>query len=249
MWKVVLGVMLANACAHGQPLKKLILAEARHIQGLVADRDGKPIDAAGVYPSGDIFGQVLSNAAGAFELDTTAPLIVVRKPGFRSRLVRFTDASQIRVTLQKLTDNRTLPTCSSKTQHEGIEGWSAWLEFPRIPGVKASKQGHDIDYGIRSYYIDTKPRRPGITHGSGPLWSLGTPPGSDMRRSIEYEEVTFEAGAMTITDARGEFPDGKRWRYLGTIGESASYSGVDEVNAKILDQVLDGACLRPATHR
>ena len=59
-------------------------------------------------------------------------------------------------------------------------------------------------------------------------------------RSVKYEEVTFDWGGVTIIDARGQLPNGNRWRYLGMFGESASYSDMDEATAKILDRFLDG---------
>jgi len=33
------------------------------------------------------------------------------------------------------------------------------------------------------------------------------------------------------------------WRYLGVFGESAFYRDVNEATARILDHVIDGACL------
>jgi len=60
-------------------------------------------------------------------------------------------------------------------QYEGIQGSGASFHFPRISDVKASRQGADTDYGARSYDIDTKQEPKGIRHGSGPLWSFGTP--------------------------------------------------------------------------
>jgi hypothetical protein len=60
----------------------------------------------------------------------------------------------------------------------------------------------------------------------------------------KVEEVTFEAGGKTITDARGQFATGNRWRSLGKFGESASYSDMDEATSAILDRFLDGACLK-----
>lgn len=78
------------------------------------------------------------------------------------------------------------------------------------------------------------------------MWSFGTPPDLDVWRSVAYQEATFEVGVVTIIDARGQLPNGSRWRNLGKFGESASYSDVDEATAKLLDQFLDGACLKSA---
>ena len=41
----------------------------------------------------------------------------------------------------------------------------------------------------------------------------------------------------------GEFANGRRWRSLGRFGETATYSDVDPATAKILDQLLDSACI------
>jgi hypothetical protein len=61
---------------------------------------------------------------------------------------------------------------------------------------------------------------------------------------VKYEEVTYDVGGLMIIDARGQLQDGNRWRSLVKFGESASYSNIDEATAKILDQFLDGACLK-----
>jgi hypothetical protein len=82
-------------------------------------------------------------------------------------------------------------------------------------------------------------------HGSGPLWGGGMPNDEEVWQSVAYEEVRYEFGGFAVTDSRGQFENGDRWRYLGKFGETASYSGVDEATAKILDRFLDGACLKP----
>ena len=111
--------------------------------------------------------------------------------------------------------------------------------------MKATGQGRDVDYIIRWYYVQSEEGRKGIMHGSGANWSHGTPLDLDVWRSIRFEEAAFEAGGLTIVDARGQLPNGKWWRYLGTFCESASYSDMDEATAKILDKFLDGVCINP----
>ena len=82
------------------------------------------------------------------------------------------------------------------------------------------------------------------------MWSLGIPVTSDVWESVEYSdtsypETSFMQGRVVILDARGKTAAGRFWRYLGMIGESATYRDVDEAAARILDKVLDGACLFP----
>jgi hypothetical protein len=97
---------------------------------------------------------------------------------------------------------------------------------------------------MRNYYVETNQGRKGIAHGNGAFWSLGTPSDLDVWRSVKYEDVAYDGGGFPIIDARGQLSNGKRWRSLGKVGESASYSDMDEATAKILDQFLDDACLK-----
>ena len=122
------------------------------------------------------------------------------------------------------------------------------IPFPEDPRHKATRQSHDVDYGGRSYYVETRLGREGIAHGSGPSWSYGMPNDGDVWRSIKYEEITYDARPFTIIDARGQMKDGKRWRFLGKPGESASYSYMDAATAKIFDKFLDGAFLSAPAH-
>lgn len=249
MWKIVSGVILVMACIGAQPFQDLLLPHARHIAGVVVDPEGKPVVEARIDHTGDRFRAFQTDSEGRFELDTRAPILVVRKAGFRSELVRTQDTTEARVTLQKLSGNRVFPTCSNTERYDGIDGWGTSFQFLKTSRVKASRQGQDIDYGVRYYYVGAKQGPKGIMHGSGPHWSVGTPLDRDVWRSVEYEEVAYDAGGRTIIDARGQLPNGNRWRYLGKFFESASYSDMDEATARILDQFLDGACLTPTPRR
>jgi hypothetical protein len=244
MLKIVSGMLLAMACLDAQGLRDLLLPQDRHIVGTVVDPEGKPIPEARLDHTNDRRQLHQTDANGRFDLDTQAPVIVIRKAGFQSELVLTQDATEIRVTLRKLTPTRPFPACSGTGPYEGINGSGASFQFSKLPGVTASKQGQDVDYGARSYYVDTDQGPKGIMHGSGPMWSFGVPVDQDVWRSIKYEEITYDFGPFTVMDARGQFQNGDRWRYLGKFGESASYSGVDEGIAKTLDRFLDSACLK-----
>ncbi|HWC96983.1 MAG TPA: hypothetical protein VG456_09545 [Candidatus Sulfopaludibacter sp.] len=110
--------------------------------------------------------------------------------------------------------------------------------------MQPSAQGHDIDYGVRNYMISAANEHTGITHGSGPMWSFGRPVDTDVWKSVDYSEAIYVTDKLVILDAHGRTSDGKRWRYLGKFGESASYSGVTADAARLLDRVLDGMCVR-----
>jgi hypothetical protein len=248
MWKTALGIILASGLTHAQTFRDLLLPESQHLAGVVVDQEGNPVADARIDHSNDLPYAHQTDSEGRFALVTRAPIIVVRKAGFRSELVRTQAQAELRITLQKPNERRTFPVCSKIGKFEGIEGWGASFQFPRVSGVKTSQQVRDIDYGARSYYVHTKDGAKGISHGSGPNWSYGMPSDLDVWRSTTYEETTFDLGRSTIImDARGQLPTGKRWRYLGKFGESASYSDVDEATAKMLDQVMDGACMKSAS--
>ena len=246
MRKIVLAVIFV-AYAQGQPDRELMLPEVRHVMGVVLDQDGKPVADAHIRHTDDRRQAHETDADGRFILDTRAPIVVIRKAGYRSEVVRTREASEVEIRLQKY--NPIFRICTNGGQYEGLEGWGASFQFVKVPGITASRQGRDIDYGMRSYYVNTKQGTKGIRHGSGPLWSFGEPLDSDVWRSSNYEETVFEIGVYTIIDARGQFLDGTRWRNLGKFGESASYGKMDEETAKILDRFLDGACLKPAAVR
>ena len=78
-----------------------------------------------------------------------------------------------------------------------------------------------------------------------PMWTFGIPSDRDVWQSVKYVETAYQVGRTTVLDARGQLPNGDRWRDLGKFGESASYSDVDESTARILDKFLDGACITP----
>jgi hypothetical protein len=168
----------------------------------------------------------------------------LRKDGYRSQFIRLSRAFPTRIVLEPAELAGIPRTCSATSQCETIEGWSAEFCFPRIAGVEASRQGHDIDYGIRNYIVRSSSETAAIRHGSGPNWSFGRPVDPDVWKSVEYSEATYAAGKLVILDARGRTSDGKSWRYLGKLGESASYSGVRQDAARLLDRVLVGVCVR-----
>ncbi len=249
MWKAIAGVILAVAFIHAQALKDLLLPQTRHIVGMVVDTQGNPVVEAHIDHTNDRRHAYQTNSSGRFELDTRAPTLVIRKAGFRSEFVRTQDENGLRITLQKLDNTPHFPTCLENGSYDGLKEWGGAFQFLRISDVKASPERHDVDYGIRSYYVETKSGPKGIRHGSGYMWDFGMPQDSDVWRSVKYAEIGYDFRDRTIIDARGQMANGRWWRYLGALGESASYSDVGEVDAKKLDRFLDGACWKPRPPR
>jgi hypothetical protein len=244
MWKVILGATVVAASVGAQPFSNLLLPEARHVSGVVVDQGGRPIAEARIDHSADRQKILQTDLEGKFAFDTKAPSLVIRKVGFRSAFLLNRDATDVRITLQA-SASRSFPTCSDTRRFDSLEVRLGTFWFPETRGVTVGPQVQDIDNVTSNYYVETTRGRKWIRHGSGSAWSFGIPSDFDVWRSASSEESTFSDASFTIVDARGQYANGNRWRYLGKFGESASYSDVDEATAKILDQVLDGVCLRP----
>ncbi len=143
-----------------------------------------------------------------------------------------------------------LPRCATPLTYETVEGWGSSFCFRLPSGVKAKPQGDGDHNGGRSYVIAGRGRRQGVFHGSGLNWTYGYPSEIDIWNSVQYEEVVYLSRNVPVTedllmvrDARGVTIDGKRWRQLGTLNESAGYLGVSEKVASRFDEILDGVCI------
>jgi len=224
----------------------LLLTTEQRISGVVIDQHELPIVNAFIQQTDAGDRQFATDASGHFELSTRAPAIVIRKVGFNSAFVRTANVRSLRIILEPT--HSTLPACPRKPLCKSIDGWSSIFCFPNITGVRVWKQGHDVDYGMRSFTVQSKNGVVGIRHGSGPLWSFGFPRSEEVWKSVDYSEITYMATETFIVDARGKTTDGKYWRYFGRYGESAAYSDVDSESAILLDRVLDGVCIREDKH-
>jgi hypothetical protein len=80
MLRMVSGLLLTVACLNAQGLRDLLLPENRHIVGTVVDPEGKPIPGAPLEHA-DYQQTHQTDSNGRFELDTQAPVIVIRKAG------------------------------------------------------------------------------------------------------------------------------------------------------------------------
>src|SRR5580658_5741550 len=122
-----LPILLAAAIlAQAQPAANLV-----HITGFVVDLSGNPVSGAAIVHAGPTM--PVTDAEGRFELDTFAPAFVVRKSGFRSEFVRINSANVPRVTIQKLNETLTFPTCSGGGLI-GIKGFQAQFRFHKVRG-------------------------------------------------------------------------------------------------------------------
>jgi hypothetical protein len=133
-------------------------------------------------------------------------------------------------------------SCANKSSCKAIVGFGGIFCLSKVDGVEVSEQGNDVDYGLRFFSVQSKDEVKSILHGSGPTWDWGVPSNEDVWRSVDYSEQQSMVGSHRVLDARGRTSDGQFWRYVGRLGESASYRDVDTESAALLDKVLDGVC-------
>ncbi len=215
-------------------------AEKRNVSGIVADENNAPLSDVCIDHYGAIYCNTKTDSAGRFEISTSAPAIVFRKPGYApQRLILGPVGEGLQVRLQS--SEIQAPICASACT-ERIRGYFC---LPQVKGVRVSKLGHDVDYSQQNHFVKVGRNRGGIVHGSGSAWSFGLPDNHDVWGSVGYSENDYTWGTdISIVDARGQMKDGSKWRFVGLVGESASYTGVqDQQIAALLDQVLDGFCV------
>ena len=100
-----------------------------------------------------------------------------------------------------------------------------------------------MDYSGDLYTVKNANGLHHLRHGWGPNWSNGAPPNQQIAASVEYAEHRYMQKPFYFIDARGRLADGTLWRYLGQLGESATYETKDPAAAEELDKILDKACI------
>lgn len=242
--KILIGLAGAALLVHSQRLtwyeRLILLPKAQTVAGIVVDAAGNPVAGAHIDHS-DVREQesLFTDEQGRFQVRTRAPALVVRKLGFDGALIRTGPVGPLRVVLEKATGS--IPACRDKC--EGLASAKSMFCFAPVPGVEVHGQGKMGESTSRAFLVTTRDGPREILLGSGPMWSLGIPYTGDVWESTEYSEKSFAIGDSEIIDARGVTMDGKRWRYLGRFGESASYYEVDARDAALADRFLDGACV------
>jgi hypothetical protein len=225
-----------------------LAVQSQTLSGTVVDIDGKPLEGVRIDHASMLgFGDRTSDRDGHLAIATNGHLVVLRKPGYQGQLVP-SSATDLRIVLKSAT--KEFAVCKTLRGYNGISDGKPGLYFPKLDGVSARALENGDDFGYRNYVVAGKIGRNGITHGRGPAWSFGIPTSMDVWESAEYSdisypEISFMQGHTVIVDARGKTRNGRLWRYLGFLGESAFYRDVDEPTARILDRVIDGACLLP----
>ena len=114
----------------------------------------------------------------------------------------------------------------------------AQMRFLVPKGTKV-KRGRDVDYWTIAVGFGSHKNLEWMQLGGGPTWSSGLPLKSDMTSLVEISERDMVCGIYGI-DIRGRTKEGKRWRFVGTWGETATYRDASEQAARFFDSIIDG---------
>jgi hypothetical protein len=135
---------------------------------------------------------------------------------------------------------RNLPRCPAGERGQGLGD----LRIPTPAGVHVAGAGHD------DYVSETWSRHgAGLEHAQGPTLTEGLPIDavlSDLT-DVDDRDVRLVLDAddpigLPISDVRGRFASGRRYRYVGIFGERFQYSGLTDADAAFFDRMLDAMC-------
>lgn len=245
MWGLLVGIAIVAAPGEVPDVYSQVLPVARRVTGMVVDVAGRPIRGARIEYLFEQRTGVATDATGAFSVVTRAPTLIVRQTGYWSGVIRVRESEDVTITMRPVGQPLPHEGCRDTSNYSSIRDRGALIWFPNTDGVRIFEGKRYAGYGSREYLPESSQpgRGEGLVHGSGEITDAGLPGRADVWNSVAYEEAVFLVEFVRYVDARGTTTDGKRWRHFGRVGESASYRGVDETTAKLLDQVMDGACI------
>lgn len=186
-----------------------------------------------------------TDSLGRFSIETRAPVVVFRKSGFQSKYWRIGNTGDnLEIVLSGPAPQ--MKPCTAASRCVSLKYFGSAFCVPGIKGVHVSKQGNDVDYGKRSFWIQSRDGKVGVGHGAGPMWGSGFPFDDDVWSATEYSEAAYQdQEGYLITDARGRDTEGKYWRVLGHAFETISYRDLSEQDARQLNRVIDSVCVQP----
>jgi len=88
------------------------------------------------------------------------------------------------------------------------------------------KRGRDVDYSNYALGFGVKKGRVWLQGIFGPYATSGRVPDDWLSASSEVTQTKWKFDDLEGVDAKGKLPNGNRWRYFGTFGESISYYDV-----------------------
>src|SRR5579872_433054 len=136
----------------------------KSVSGVVVDSAGEALSGVAIEYAGQT--RIASDGQGRFRFNTRSLAVVLRKRGHRSFFLRTDHAEDLRVVME-ISQPKSAPVCRVNQTCETLRGWPATFCFPKVKGMKASRQGNDVDYGERAYTVRTPGGPKSIGHGAG----------------------------------------------------------------------------------
>jgi hypothetical protein len=197
--------MLLVPIAYPQRQAVPMLPSAIKLSGVVTDSEGTPLSGVRVDHTGTRSGIIQTDGQGHFEIETRAPAIVFRKNGFQSRYIRVANREKIALAITLTGPAPLAKECGPRPSCSSLRYFGSAFCLPKIHGVNVGKQGNDIDYGQRSFWIGTSAGKIAVQHAAGPMWGSGLPLDEQVWSATEYTETSYrDREGLSITDARGK---------------------------------------------
>ena len=220
----------------------LAMATQNPARGVVVDESGRPLIGAVVW-SWWASEQPVTSFDGTFIAEMGRYRVLA--DGYAPRILSSAAFAEPIVMRPASTPRRDLPRCAAG------EGGLGELYIATPAGVQVAHAGHE------DYVSETWSRQGSeLRHAHGPTWTEGLPPDVLLSqlthvddRDVRLVDADNQDG-LPISDVRGRFADGRRYRYVGIFGESFEYSGLTAADAAFFDRMLDAMCYvvrEPAT--
>jgi hypothetical protein len=231
------------ALAQSPRERALMLPSPVRLTGVVRDNEGKALPGVWINHTGVRVENVKTDSQGRFDIQNWGPAIVFRKEGYQSKYWPVSGDREMAIALSGPAPR--LKPCAAFSRCLGLSGFMSVFCLPKVRGVNVSKRNNDVDYGQRVFWIKTPDGVTGVQHAAGMMWG-GLPLDEDVWSARDYVERDYQdSEGFGILDARGKSAEGKCWRVLGRVFETASYRDVREQDTGLLDRVIDGACVEP----
>lgn len=221
----------------------LLLPQPKHVSVIVLGENGLPVPDVSVEHA-NLKNELVTDANGKAEFNTSAPYFVLSKPGYESVRLATEDAEASRVALHQLAKGEQFPVCTNTELSLRAPGWNGIFQLPKIKGTKATVEKYDVDYAYRVVSPQSGRKRLWVEQGRGPMWG-GLPEDSEVWKATRYRGASYKLGDLEISDAKVWLPNGKCVRSMGWFGESIVYYGLNCDATQPLDDLMDKACAIP----
>lgn len=215
-------------------------AQQNEYAGVVTDRDGAPIEEAGVVTSGKGFkGWAMSKADGSFQLPGFGAFVSFRHGNFKPKLIRSRDLpAPLRVRLDPLDESvGKLRECEEKSGEE-------WVGQGLRVRVKGKYEGPVHGEHDAHWYIRNKGDLLNVV--SGYAWHAGLP---HEQKLVETKDIAVRGWffeKVVGLDLSGRDSKGNYWRWVGApVSDAIEYEASTKETAASFDRIISTMCFQP----